>query len=96
MVEQPSVLRLSMSSTERMALTEATVNKQEGLRGEKRLERTGELLRSSTGGATKYRTFSSTRRYWPVDFPKYFPGAPVRKPGTNACLVPVKHCQWDH
>lgn len=54
------------------------------------LLRTGEARISSIGGATKYRTFSSRRRYLALPFTTCAPGAPVRSPpGSVAWRVPV-------
>ena len=45
----------------------------------------------SIAGDTKYRTFSSTRRYLAFPPMTCFPGAPVRcPPGRNAARVPIK------
>ena len=53
--------------------------------------RTGELSMSSIAGATKYRTRSSTKRYFAFPFTTCFPGAPVRgPPGIADCRVPER------
>jgi len=56
---------------------------------EVRTGRTGEAFISSTGGATKNRTFSSKSLYFAFPRTTCFPGAPVRcPPGRYACRVP--------
>ena len=66
----------------------ASKTKGEEKEKERKARHTGVEFNSSTGGATKTLTRSSSSLYWAFPLPKYVPGAPVRRPGSEAWRVP--------